>query len=152
MESLVLTSKTARLYADLPCLRCQLQDSSGGIQHRDYFCQPSFWAFHECDSFLAGWWHGIHGWGLSGAQRKVLHNLPLRTNLLHHSEVLSRMNDGTNTPSRSPCPVGKISRTLFNTGLDCFECASLIQSRLDPVPNLVPPFESATITYQRSEE
>src|ERR1039458_2805685 len=82
-------------------------------------------AFHECDSFLVGLGRGIHGWGFSGIERKVLHNLPLRTNLLHHNEVLSHMNDGANTPSRPSCPVGKISRTLFNTGLDSFQPAPL---------------------------
>src|SRR5271169_3344275 len=88
----------------------------------------------------------IHGWGLSGVQRKVLHNLPLSAHPLHHDQVLSKMNDGADKPSRSPCPIGECARTLFNAWLDCCKRAPLIQSRLDPLPNLIPSPECTTIT------
>src|SRR5271169_1565958 len=91
----------------------------------------------------------IHGWGLSGVQRKVLHNLPLSASLLHHDQVLSKMNDGADKPSRSPCRIGECARTLFKAWLDCFQCAPLIESRLDPLPNLFLSSECTAITYPR---
>ena len=66
-----------------------------------------------------------------------------------NDEVLSKMNDGANKPSRSPCPVRECSRTLFSGGLDCFQPAPLIQSRLDPLPNFIRSSECTAITHQR---
>ena len=127
-----------------------MRKPSGSLRRKRNAC-----AFHR----VWGRWGGrgsaegnglLHGWGLSGAQRKVLHNLPLPANLLHHNQVLSQMNDGANTPSRLPCLVGERSRTFLNTRLDCAQPASLIQSRFDPLPNLVPSFEGAAITHHQN--
>jgi hypothetical protein len=61
-----------------------------GVWGRGQFLFPSLWQRRCCR------WRGIHGWSISGIQGKVLHNLPLSADPLHHNQVLSKMNYGAN--------------------------------------------------------
>jgi 2-dehydropantoate 2-reductase len=78
----------------------------------------------------------IHGRGHSSVQRKVLHNLPLPADLLHHNQVLSKMNDGTNKQAFSFAAASSRERRPRLTGF-CLPrpCGSRI-TKLQDAPQL----------------